>query len=87
MTMGRGVTYTAEVEVDLGDVLDCYDTYEILDALDDQEILDYVIDRELMDVPIDEMEAIKGLVAQRTRSYPDKETVKSVIGNIIDEFF
>lgn len=85
--MGRGVTCTVDVEVDLDDVLDCYDTYEILNALDREEIIDYVKDGGLMDVPINEEEAIKGLVAQRTRSYPDKETVKRVIGNIIDELF
>lgn len=85
--MGRGISCTVDVEVDLDDVLDNYDTSEILDALDEDEIVDYVKDKGLMDVPIDEMEAIKGLVAQRTRSYPDKATVTKVILNIIDELF
>lgn len=85
--MGRGVTCTVDVEVDLDDVLDSYDTDDILDAFDEQEIVDYIEGKGLMDVPIDEKKAIIGLVAQRTRSYPDKETVKRVIGNIIDELF
>lgn len=91
--MGRTKDYT--IEIDLDDILDEFDAEDILDALDEDDIRDYLdnddwgtgADRFNLENDYDRKRAIQEMVALKTRCYQDKETVKNVMLQIIDELF
>lgn len=91
--MGRKKDYT--IEIDLDDILDEFDTEDILDALDPDDIREYFddddwgtgVDRFNLENDYDRKRAIQIMVALKTRCYQDKETVKNVMSQIIDELF
>lgn len=91
--MGKTKEYT--IEIDLDDILYEFETSDILDALDNDDIKEYLDDDDWgtgenhfnLENDYDRKRAIQVMVALKTRSYQDKETVKSVMSEIIDELF
>lgn len=89
------ITKNYTIEIDLDDILDEFETSDILDALDEDDIRNYFDDNDLgtgaalfdLDNDYDRKRAIQEMVALKTRCYQDKETVKNVMLQIIDELF
>ena len=92
------ITVEISKSFDLDDLIDLIQEYteakDILDCLDFDDIKDYLEDNgyDVIGGEIDESKPliryqISQIVKQRTNLYPDKETVKKVLSDIIDELW
>lgn len=71
------------------DILDCLDLDDIEDYLDDKgyDVVDSDEDGKIDETQPLTRYQISRIVKQRTNLYPDKETVKKVFSDIIDELW
>lgn len=87
-----GLDYLIELileDAEAKDILDCLDLDDIEDYLDDKgyDVVDSDEDGKIDETQPLTRYQISRIVKQRTNLYPDKETVKKVFSDIIDELW